>query len=93
MRWLLFLLRVALICNLFFVACVFFRYKDVIGEQALKGFIVVVGWLLAPIITVIANVLFLALYFLKKQPLSIIPGWMLVFNLIMQLAQLIIIPL
>ncbi len=93
MRWLLFLARVAFICNLFFIACVFFRYKEVIGDQSLRGFIVVAGWLLAPIITVIVNVLFITLFFLKKNPQASVPGWLLVFNLIMQLAQLVIIPL
>lgn len=93
MRWLLFLARVAFICNLFFIACVIFRYKDVIGGESLRGFIVIVGWLIAPIITVIVNVLYLALFLLKKQPGVLIPGWLLVFNIIIQLAQLIIIPL
>jgi len=93
MRWLLFLYRVAFICNLFFIACVVFRYKDVIGDQSLRGFIVVIGWLLAPIITVIANVLFITLLILKKKPQATIALWLLVFNIIMQLAQLIIIPL
>ncbi|MEJ7831028.1 MAG: hypothetical protein WKF91_22670, partial [Segetibacter sp.] len=69
------------------------RYKDVIGDQSLRGFIVVVGWLLAPIITVIANVLFITLFILKKNPQETIPRWLLVFNIVMQLAQLIIIPL
>jgi hypothetical protein len=93
MRWLLFLLRVAFICNLFFIACVIFRYKDVIEEQSLKGFIIVVGWLIAPILTVTLNVLFLVFYFQKKASLTFIPNWLIVFNIIVQLAQLIIIPL
>ncbi len=93
MRWLLFLARVAFICNLFFIAFVIFRYKDVVGDQSLRGFIVVTGWLLAPIVTVITNVLVITLFFLKRKPQAAIPGWLLVFNLIMQLAQLIIIPL
>ena len=92
MRWLLFLARVAFVCNLFFLACVYFRYKDVIGNQSLKGFIIVVGWLVAPIITVITNVLFLTLFLLKKNPGASTPRWLIVFNVVMQLVQLIIIP-
>jgi uncharacterized membrane protein len=63
------------------------------GDQSLRGFVVVVGWLLAPIITVIANVLFITLFILKKKPQATMPGWLLVFNIIMQIVQLIIIPL
>jgi hypothetical protein len=92
MRWLLFLARVAFICNLFFIACVYFRYSGTIVNQSLQSFIVVVGWLLAPIITVITNVTLFTLVLLKKNPQAAIPPWLIVFNLIMQVIQLIIIP-
>jgi hypothetical protein len=93
MRWLLFLSRVAFICNLFFIVCIILRYKDVIDDQSLKGFIVVVGWLIAPVVTVTVNVILLSLYIIKRTPLAFIPKWLFVSNIIMQLAQLIIIPL
>jgi hypothetical protein len=93
MRWLLFLLRVAFLCNLFFIVCVILRYKNVIDDQSLKGFIVVVGWLIAPVVTVTVNVILLSSYILKRIPLDFIPKWLIVVNIIMQLAQLIIIPL
>jgi hypothetical protein len=93
MRWLLFLLRVAFICNFFFVACVILRYKDFIDDQSIKGFMVVVGWLIAPVITVTVNVILLSIYIIKRMPLDFIPKWLIVVNIIMQLAQLIIIPL
>jgi hypothetical protein len=93
MRWLLFLLRVAFLCNLFFIVCVILRYKNVIDDQSLRGFIVVVGWLIAPVVTVTVNVILLSSYILKRIPLDFIPKWLIVVNIIMQLAQLIIIPL
>jgi hypothetical protein len=93
MRWLLFLSRVAIICNFFFILCVILRYRDIIDDQSLKGFIVVVGWLIAPIITVTVNVILLSLYIIKRVPLDFIPKWLVACNIIMQLAQLIIIPL
>jgi hypothetical protein len=46
---------------------------------------VVVGWLIAPVATVTVNVILLSIYF--------IPKWLIVVNIIMQLAQLIVIPL
>jgi hypothetical protein len=86
-------LRVAFLCNLFFIVCVILRYKNVIDDQSLKGFIVVVGWLIAPVVTVTVNVILLSSYILKRIPLDFIPKWLIVVNIIMQLAQLIIIPL
>jgi hypothetical protein len=93
MRWLLFLSRVAFICNLFFIACIILRYKNFIDDQSLKGFIVVVGWLIAPVVTVTVNVILLSIYIIKRMPLDFIPKWLIVVNIIMQLAQLIVIPL
>jgi len=92
MRWLLFLSRVAFICNLFFVACVIFRYTDVLNGQSIKEFLIITGWLMAPVVTVTVNVLLISFY-IRKTPLDFIPKWLIVFNIIMQLAQLIIIPL
>jgi hypothetical protein len=54
---------------------------------------VVVGWLIAPVATVTVNVILLSIYIIKKMRLDFIPKWLIVVNIIMQLAQLIVIPL
>jgi hypothetical protein len=93
MRWLLFLARLTFICNLFFICCVVFRYKDIIEDQLLKGLVIVLGWLIAPLLTVTLTVLLLAIYFKRKVTSAQIPAWLIIFNVLMQIAQIIIIPL
>jgi hypothetical protein len=57
MKGLLFLARVALICNVLFLAClVLQRTPDLIGSQAVRGTMIVLGWFLAPFINLAANI-------------------------------------
>jgi hypothetical protein len=90
MRWLLFLARLAFICNLFFIACVIFRYWTVVQNQSIVGFVVIIGWLMAPVINLIFNVSFVLSFYRRKETLHI-PRWLIMFNVGMQLLQLIII--
>ena len=90
MRYLLFLGRVAFIFNLFFIACLVFRYNDIVTDQSLKGFVIVVGWLVAPIINFIFNASFLLARLMKKGGLGTMPGWLFLFNFILLVVQLVI---
>jgi hypothetical protein len=91
MRLLLFFARVAFIFNLFFIACLIFRYNDVVTDQTLKGFVIVVGWLLAPILNFIFVLVFLIWKLAGKASTAPIPSWLVSFNIIMLIAQLFII--
>jgi hypothetical protein len=90
MRLLLFLARIAFIFNLFFLACLIFRYNDIVTDQSLEGFVIVVGWLIAPI----SNFIFVAIYLignlLRKIPAGKLPGWLVIFNLVLMILQLVI---
>jgi hypothetical protein len=90
MRWLLFLARLAFICNVFFIACVVFRYWDVLNNQQFVSFIVIVGWLMAPVVNLIFNVGYVLTFYRRKLDIRI-PKWLIAFNVGMQLLQLIII--
>ncbi len=92
MRWLLFMARVAFICNVFFIACLVFRYYDLVSLNSLKGFIIIVGWLMAPFINAVMHSLLVFSFYRKKVPDQLIPRWLLAINLITLLLQLIIIP-
>ncbi len=92
MRWLLFLARIAFICNLFFLLCVVLRYWDVLQDQSIKGFIIILGWLMAPLLNLVFNISFVIAYYRRKEPINI-PGWLIAANLIIQVLQFIFIPL
>ena len=90
MRYLLFFARVAFIFNLFFIACLAFRFNDVDAHQSIKGFLIVVGWLMAPIVNFIFNLCFLLAKVIKGAKLASMPVWLIAFNFILLIFQLVI---
>jgi hypothetical protein len=86
MKGLLFLARVALVCNVLFLAClVLQRTPDLIGSQAVKGTVIVLGWFLAPFINLSANIGYL-IRVMGKKPENL-PVWLAVTNLLFLLFQ------
>lgn len=66
MRGLLFIARVAFICNLFFMLCLLLRHTHFTVPQGFKEFIIITGWLMS----VILNIIFafsLAIFIKKKE--------------------------
>ncbi|MEO7531934.1 MAG: hypothetical protein ABIS69_11000 [Sediminibacterium sp.] len=81
MKGLLFLARMALICNVLFLGClVLQRTPDLITAQSVKGTIVVLGWLLAPFVNLAANIGYLIRVMSKKE--VNLPVWLAVTNLL-----------
>jgi len=91
MRWLLFLARIAFICNIFFILSVILRFWNIIHDQTVIGFVVILGMLMAPLVNFIFNVSFMIAYYRKTAPLGI-PVFIIAFNLVVQVLQLIVIP-
>lgn len=78
MRWLLFLSKVAFICNLFFILCLLIRHTHITVPQRLIEFVLIEGWLMS----VVFNVLFGGLLIMQKsrrKPIEV-EGSVLVFN-------------
>jgi hypothetical protein len=87
MKGLLFLARIALICNVLFLAClVLQRTPDLIGSQSVRGTVIVLGWFLAPFINLAANISYLITRLRKKT--SLIPVWLGVTNFLFLLMQI-----
>ncbi len=70
MRLLLFLGRIAFIFNLFFIACLIFRYNDIVTAQSIKGFVIVIGWLIAPVVNFVFVSSFIIARLFKKTFIS-----------------------
>jgi hypothetical protein len=81
MRKLLFLNRLALICNILFLVClVLQRTQDIITNQDIKGLIIILGWLLSFILSVVVN--FSALILLIRKREIGVPNWLVITNLL-----------
>lgn len=81
MRKLLFLNRLALICNILFIVClVLQRTQDFIPNQDIKGLIIILGWLVSFILSTIVN-FWAVILLLKKREIGV-PHWLVVTNLV-----------
>ena len=86
MKGLLFLSRLALICNVLFLLClVLQRTHDFINIEGVKGTIIILGWFLAPFINFLANILWL--YRLISKRSVNLPAWLAVTNLLFLILQ------
>ncbi len=86
MRSLLFVSRVALICNLFFILCLILRYTSLPLPQDVKGFIIVVGYPLSIIVN-LGLTAFIIFLISMRNPINI-PAWLTIFNLCCILFQI-----
>lgn len=89
MRWLLFLSRVAFICNLFFLLTVLLQWRNLIGDERVASTVVIIGYLFAVFIfNPIVNLSY-GVTLVRKRPLfTFVPRWLVLANFIFLLLQL-----
>lgn len=86
MRPLLFATRMAFICNILFVLCLIIqRTYDFIPSKDLSAMVLLLGWIVAPIQNIIANIWY-GLVLLSKSTIRL-PLWIVAFNLVILLIQ------
>jgi hypothetical protein len=93
MRWLLFLSRVAFICNLFSVLTLLILWKDFIHQQALVGTIAIMGYTMAIVFNPLVNLFYALLLIVKRTVLAGIPKWLMLSNFLFLLLQVLYISL
>lgn len=87
MKGLLFLSRLALICNGLFLLClVLQRTHDFIGIKDINSLIIILGWFLAPFINFLANAWWLWRVIAKRS--VNLPAWLAAINLLFLFLQL-----
>ena len=88
MRWLLFLARVAFICNIFFILCIIIQYThDFIKVEFIKAIVIILGLFVSFFVNIIVNTAEMVLLVSRKPSLTSNP--LRVFNLSLFLLQLI----
>jgi hypothetical protein len=87
MKILIFLARLALICNICFVAAQLLRYASDLKANAFYSTIIVLAYasLLLNIIVALAMII---LFFTNKAGLKMFPRWLLIINFLFLIAQL-----
>ena len=78
MRWLLFVARVAFICNLFYLVCLLIRHTHFTVPRGFDELVIIAGW----IMSVVVNFLFvvsLAILTVQKKR-TLVPLYLAIFN-------------
>ena len=89
MRWLSFLSKLALVCNIFFLVSVALQFNSFLEDQAIVSTIVIIGYALAVFIfTPLVNMIYFALLVLRKKLFDVVPKWLVLTNFIFLLLQI-----
>ena len=91
MRWLLFLSRLALICNLFFLLSASLQVYDWAQNSEVNSTILIIGYFLALILNPLTNLFYLLVIMLRKKLTSSVPLWLIISNIIFLVIQLLFI--
>ena len=92
MRWLLFLTRLAFICNLFFLLAVSLQLSRWFQNQDAEALVIIIGYFMAALVNPVANICVLFLLLQDRIKLAAVPRWLLFSNglfLILQIIYLI----
>lgn len=89
MRRLLFLLRLALVCNVFFAVAVTLQLTRWFRNQDAEATVLIIGFFMAGIINPLANLCCLFLFFKDREKFRQLPKGWLIINFIFFVAQLI----
>lgn len=87
MRWLLFLSRLALICNVFFLLAVSLQLTNWLKNEDLTALILIAGYFLAGIFNPLVYLLYFLLFLLRKK--NTVPVWLRWTNFFVLLLQVI----
>ena len=89
MKGLLFLYRLAFLCNLLFLVCLLMQRGHLsIGNQDIKSLLIIMGWLLAPLVNLFANI-WLSILLIQKKA-RCLAAWLAITNFLILLVQIFI---
>lgn len=89
MRWLLFLSRVAFICNLLFLLSFSLLITDWISNESVSSTIIITGYVFAVLFNPAVALCYLAVFWISKNKLAAVPSWLIVMNVIFLFLQLV----
>jgi hypothetical protein len=88
MRWLLFLSRLALICNLFFLLSASLQVYDWAQNSEVNSTILIIGYFMALLLNPFVNLFYLVIGMSKKKLTVVVPGWLVIANFMLLLLQI-----
>lgn len=89
MRWLLFLSRVAFICNVFFLLAVSLQLFHWLPGKEVQSTVIILGLVMAAILNPAVNICYGVLFLSEKEKMQPIPRWLLFSNVGFLILQII----
>lgn len=87
-KWLLFLSKVAFICNICFLIAFSIQMTDWIRNQDISSTIALIGYLMGFIINPVLVFCYFVLFVISRKKLRIIPSWLLTANILFLIIQI-----
>jgi hypothetical protein len=88
MRWLLFLSRVAFICNIFFLVAFSLQLTHWIKNEQLTSTIIMIGYVMGFIVNPFVNLCYLVTAVMPGKKLKAIPAWLVTANILFLVIQI-----
>jgi hypothetical protein len=89
MRWLLFLSKLAFICNIAFLISFVFRVTNWLTNHDLEAYIIIIGWGLSILFNPLVTLCYLIFFWVKRKALAVVPAWLIVMNILFLILQLV----
>jgi hypothetical protein len=88
MRWLLFLSRLAFVCNVFFLLAVSLQFSNWLSNHDIAATIAVIGYFMVVLFNPLVNLIYLVLFLGWKNLMKQVPGWLLASNILFLVMQI-----
>jgi hypothetical protein len=90
MTKLLFLSRVALICNVCFLATLALHYVPVVAQGVVSSTVIILGTVMAIVINALMNFLYLVIAISGTRLQKLVPVWLIIVNFLFLILQAIL---
>ncbi|MBI1779857.1 MAG: hypothetical protein HYR66_00540 [Sphingobacteriales bacterium] len=80
MKWLSFLSKLALICNICFVFCFLLRYSNLELDLEMNSLLIIIGWFMAIIVSIFYFLVTIIAIARKRHAKAEIPAWLVIVN-------------
>jgi len=88
MRWLLFLSRLAFVCNIFFLLAVSLQFGNWIHNPDVTATIAVMGYFMVVLLNPLVNICYAVLFLFRKKFWTIVPSWIITANILFLIMQI-----
>lgn len=88
MRWLLFLSKLAFVCNVFFLLAVSLQLGNWLTNPDITATIAIIGYFMVVLFNPLVNLCYLALFVVRKKFWLVVPSWLITANILFLVMQI-----